>query len=68
MRIFDVARELGISAAWLRRLERQGKIPAAPRDLNGDRRYTQRDVEQLRRLLFEDGRTREAGVEGRASP
>ena len=52
MRVTEVARQLGVSADWLRRLEREGRIPAALRDLNGCRRYSELDVERLRSVLF----------------
>lgn len=52
MRVIDAARELGVSAEWLRRLEREGRIPAARRDLNGYRRYTPEDIEYIQRALF----------------
>jgi len=52
MRVSDVARELGVSADWLRRLERQGRLIPARRDVNGYRRYTTRDVSRVRAVLF----------------
>lgn len=52
MRIHEAARELGVSPDWLRRLERAGRIPSAPRDLNGDRRYTTDLVARIRSVLF----------------
>ena len=52
MRITNAARELGISADWLRRLERHGRVPPARRDLRGHRRYTAEDVHLLRQTLF----------------
>ena len=48
----EAATAIGISADWLRRLERQGRIAPALRDVNNHRRYTTRDVERLRYLLF----------------
>lgn len=54
MRIIDVAQQLGISADWLRRLERKGRIPPAKRDINGHRRYTEEDVKRLRAVIFHD--------------
>ncbi len=47
-RISEVARELGISAEWLRAGERRGFFPRAPRDRNGYRYYTRQDVERLK--------------------
>ncbi len=52
MRISTVGRLLGVSSDWIRRLERSGRIPHAPRDLNGHRRFTEAEVEHLRALLF----------------
>jgi DNA-binding transcriptional MerR regulator len=49
-RISEVARELGISAEWLRKGEERGFFPRARRDrTNGYRYYTRRDIERLRR-------------------
>lgn len=58
MRIGDVAKRLAVSKSWLRKLERQGKIPRARRDRNKQRRYTPEDLEQIRQFLYGD----EAGV------
>lgn len=55
MRTIDLARELGVSSDWIRRLERLKKIPPAPRDLNGHRRYTHDDLAKIRQLLFRRG-------------
>ena len=52
MRICEAATELGVSPTWLRRLERAGRIPPAPRDLNGHRRYGPEDLARLRRLIY----------------
>lgn len=52
MRIAEVAKTLGISADWIRRLERSGSIPQAQRDSNGHRRYTEADRFRLQSLLF----------------
>src|SRR5713226_7806906 len=55
MRIGDVAKRLGVSKSWLRKLERQGKIPRARRDLlSKQRRYTPENLEQLRQFLYGD--------------
>ncbi len=61
MRVSDVARAIGVSSDWLRRLEQQGRIPPAPRDLNGHRRYGPEDVKRLRELLFPDGQPLQDG-------
>ena len=55
MRSGRTATRLGISASWLRKLERQGKIPRAARDRNGHRRYTPEDVERIRQVIYPPG-------------
>ena len=54
-RVSEAARQLGISAEWLRDAERRGKIPIARRDLNRWRIYTDEDMSKLKQLLFPDG-------------
>ena len=51
--ISEAARELSLSAEWLREGEKRGVLPLARRDRNGYRYYTQADIERLRncRLL-----------------
>jgi DNA-binding transcriptional MerR regulator len=45
----EVARELGISAEWLRKGEERGFFPPARRDPeSGHRYYTRSDVQRLR--------------------
>ena len=51
-RVSEMARELGISEAWLRRAEKSGRIPKAQRDLNKWRVYRQEDLELIRSLLL----------------
>jgi len=58
MRVAQLARELGFSADWIRRMEREGRIPPASRDLNGHRRYRPEDLKRLRKLLFPEGKDR----------
>ena len=48
-RISEAARELGISAEWLRVGERRGYFPPALRDHNGYRYYTEEDIERIRK-------------------
>jgi DNA-binding transcriptional MerR regulator len=55
MRIQAVARRLGVGPDWLRRLERTGRMPPVQRDLNGHRRFSERDVRRLRDILFGRG-------------
>ena len=49
----QAARELSLSAEWLREDEKRGALPLARRDRNGYRYYTKADIERLknRRLL-----------------
>jgi DNA-binding transcriptional MerR regulator len=47
-RISEAARELGISAEWLRVGEKRGFFPPALRDSNGHRYYTEEDIERMR--------------------
>jgi len=54
-KISEAARELGISAEWLRAGERRGFFPPAPRDHNGHRYYTEEDLERMR-----EGRSRQS--------
>jgi DNA-binding transcriptional MerR regulator len=51
--ISEAARELGLSAEWLRQGEKRGSLPLARRDRNGHRYYTLEDIKRLhdRRLL-----------------
>jgi DNA-binding transcriptional MerR regulator len=51
--ISEAARELGLSAEWLRQGEKRGSLPRAKRDRNGYCHYTLEDIERLciRRLL-----------------
>ncbi|MBI3455464.1 MAG: MerR family transcriptional regulator [Candidatus Rokubacteria bacterium] len=56
MRIRELARQLGCSPEWLKRLERTGSIPPASRDLRGHRRYGPEDVERIRAILFSSDR------------
>ena len=53
MRVKQMAELLGISADWLRRLEREGRLPRATRDRNGHRRYGEADVIRLRALVLD---------------
>jgi hypothetical protein len=42
--ISEAARELGLSAEWLRQGEKRGSLPLARRDRNGHRYYTLEDT------------------------
>jgi DNA-binding transcriptional MerR regulator len=59
MRVRELAKHLGVSGDWIRKLERLGRIPAATRDQNGHRRYSLDDVARVRAALF--GRTGDMG-------
>jgi DNA-binding transcriptional MerR regulator len=48
-RISEAARELGISAEWLRVGEKRGFFSPALRDRNGHRYYTEEDIERMRK-------------------
>jgi DNA-binding transcriptional MerR regulator len=50
--ISEAARELGLSAEWLREGEKRGSLPLARRDRNGYRLYTEDDIERLRNRRF----------------
>lgn len=52
MRIGKVARNCKVGASTLKRLENDGLIPAAARDRNGHRRYSEADFEGIYRVLF----------------
>ena len=52
MKIGEVARELGVSVDWLRRAEKDGRIPRAKRQLAGWRVYSPDDVAALWALLI----------------
>ena len=56
--ISEAAREVGLSAEWLRQGEKRGSFPPAKRVRNGHRYYTSEDIERLRnrRLLAVCGR------------
>jgi DNA-binding transcriptional MerR regulator len=45
--ISEAARELLLSAEWLREGEKRGVLPLARRDRSGHRYYTQADIERL---------------------
>ena len=53
LRGVDVARQFNRTVSWLRSLERQGIIPAPPRDpLNGARVYDPADVDKIREAVL----------------
>jgi hypothetical protein len=52
MRIKEVTKLLGIGLSTLRHFERIGLIKPPARDRNDHRRYTERDVEEIRRVLY----------------
>ena len=52
MRVAQAARDLNVSADWIRRMERRGVLPLAPRDRNGHRRYDVGLIAQIRTVLY----------------
>lgn len=56
-KISEAARELGISAEWLRVGEKRGFFPPAYRDRNGHRYYTLEDMARLRNRRRAHGAT-----------
>ena len=56
MRIKEAAQRLGVCIDWIRKLERDGRIPPVQRDLNGHRRYSEEDLDEVRRILYAQGR------------
>jgi len=60
-RISEAARELGISAEWLRVGERRGFFPPALRDRNGHRYYTEEDLKRMRGRSRRQSRRRRPG-------
>lgn len=52
MRIGDVAKLLSVSKATIRRIEAEGKIKPPKRDRNDQRRYSEDDVEALRKVIY----------------
>jgi DNA-binding transcriptional MerR regulator len=51
MRIAQAAQLLGLSISTLKRLEKRGLIRVR-KDRNGQRRYTDHDIEQIRALYY----------------
>jgi DNA-binding transcriptional MerR regulator len=53
--IGEAAAQVRRSPITLRRLEREGVVPPAPRDRAGRRFYTPEAVERIRLVIFPDG-------------
>ena len=68
MRIAHLCRRLEISIDWLKQLERTGIVPPARRDLNGHRRYDEKDLERLRELLLERHQGRVSRAQSKKLP
>ena len=51
MRIAQAAHQVGLSPTTLKRLEKRGLIRVR-KDRNGQRRYTDRDIETIRALYY----------------
>jgi DNA-binding transcriptional MerR regulator len=49
-------REFGRTGDWLRRLERRGVIPPAPRDFSGYRVYPPEHLARIREILARRGK------------
>jgi len=54
--ISEAARELSLSADWLRQGEKRGVLPLARRGRNGHRYYTAEDLELLRNRRLKERR------------
>jgi DNA-binding transcriptional MerR regulator len=54
MRVIDVARRFSVGGSFIRKLERLGLIPVAPRDLNNHRRYTPELLDAIQKVLYPD--------------
>jgi len=52
LKVSEVARLIGRTERWLRKVEKTGKIPRARRDLNNWRTYTEEDVETIKQLII----------------
>ena len=63
LRITQAARRVGCHPDTLRRLEKQGLVKPR-RDWTGARRYSLRDIERLKRLIFPPSVVNRSGVEG----
>jgi DNA-binding transcriptional MerR regulator len=62
IRISEAARELGVSAQYLRLLETEGKVPAARR-VFGCRAFTRADVARLKAMGVGSGQRLKAYAE-----
>jgi DNA-binding transcriptional MerR regulator len=60
--ISAAAKELGVTAAWLRFGERLGALPLARRTEGGHRYFTSEDIERLRRIGVGARKRRLAGL------
>lgn len=63
MRITNAAKELGLHPRTLLNLELRGVVKPV-RDRNGQRRYTEADLEKIRSYFFDRGRRRPEEVGG----
>jgi len=52
LRIGEVARQTGLHATTIRRLEQRGLLPPPRRDWAGHRRFAPDDLDRLRALMF----------------
>jgi MerR HTH family regulatory protein len=63
-RISEAAREIGISAEWLR----MGFLPPALRDRNGHRYYIEEDIERMRNRRSGGRQSRRLATTGMSVP
>jgi DNA-binding transcriptional MerR regulator len=67
MRIKAVAKLVGVTPQTIRKLESKGILPTPDRDWNDQRRYTDKDVDAIRRALYAPS-SPPASPEASASP
>jgi hypothetical protein len=56
MRIKRASEDIGFGPDFIKRLERDGRIPPIPRDSNGHRRLTPQLIAAIREAAFRTGR------------
>lgn len=68
MRIKAVAKLVGVTPQTIRKLENKGILPTPDRDWNDQRRYTEKDVDAIRRALYAPSSPPVASPDASASP
>jgi DNA-binding transcriptional MerR regulator len=53
-RISEVVRQVGYSSRTIKNLEKSGLIDIPARDVNGHRRYSQDQIDHIRKILIKD--------------